>query len=331
MPSQPGLTDVHVDRPLTNISIAFAQGAEDFVASRAMRNIPVSFKSDLYYTIPRGAWARDEMQLRAPATESAGSGYDVANDNYNCDVWALHKDVADQVRRNYDNPLDPDREATEFLMDKGFIRREKQWASTFFQPAVWTTDIDGVAAAPGAGEVLQWNDASSTPIEDVRANRQEIKRLTGREGNVLVMGREVWDTLLDHPDIIDRVKYGQTAGRPAQADRNILAQLFEVEEILVMNASENTAAEGATPAYGFIGGKSALLVHRPASPGLMTPAAGYVFSWTGLAPGFAGDEGQVMGRMRLDTRKADRIEIEMAFDMKVVAADLGAFWDTIIA
>ncbi|MFN9111239.1 MAG: hypothetical protein ACK5XN_14350, partial [Bacteroidota bacterium] len=71
--------DVHVNAPLTNISIAFLQNAANFVATRVFPNIPVQKQSDRYYVYERGDFNRDEMQLRAPATASAGGGYTLDN------------------------------------------------------------------------------------------------------------------------------------------------------------------------------------------------------------------------------------------------------------
>ena len=42
----PSRGDVHVNRPLTNISIAFLQTQEAFVADRVFPNIPVTKQSD---------------------------------------------------------------------------------------------------------------------------------------------------------------------------------------------------------------------------------------------------------------------------------------------
>ena len=36
-------------------------------------------------------------------------------------------------------------------------------------------------------------------------------------------------------------------------------------------------------------------------------------------------------QFRMESLKADRIEAEMAFDNKVIASDLGWFWDSIVA
>ena len=58
----------------------------------------------------------------------------------------------------------------------------------------------------------------------------------------------------------------------------------------------------------------------------MTPSGGYTFSWTGAIG--AGDSGGRISRFRLEQLKSDRVEIEMAFDQKLVSADLGYRFDT---
>lgn len=320
---QPSRADVHVDRPLTNISVAFMQSAANFIADRVFPVVPVGKQSDKYYTYDRGMFNRDEMQKRAPGSESAGASYKLSTDSYSADVWALHKDIADQVRANADTPLQLDREATEFLSVKALIRKEKNWATLFFATGIWTTERAGVAAAPAGTQFLRWDESASTPIEDVRQGATDQAVLTGFRPNKLVLGRRVYDALLDHPDIVGRIDRGQTAGTAIVMRQN-LAALFELDEILVMDAIENTANEGATNVHAHIGGKHALLVYAAPSPGIMIPSAGYTFSWTGFLG--AGALGARIKRMRMEHLESDRVEIEMAFDHKKVAADLGSFF-----
>jgi hypothetical protein len=322
--------DVHVNTPLTNISIAFLQNANNFVATRVFPNIPVSKQSDRYYVYERGDFNRDEMQVRAPATESAGGGYRLDNTpTYFANRFSFHKDIPDEVRSNADAVLNPDREAAQFVTHKALIRREKLFVGSYFRTGVWSFESAGAASSPSGSQVLQWNDANSTPIENVRAQKRAIAQSTGFEPNKLVLGRAVFDALLDHPDIIDRIKYGQTAGAAAMAGADTLARLFNVDEVLVMNAVENTAAEGQAATHAFIGGKNALLTYSTPSAGLMTPTAGYTFSWTGLLG--SGVEGNRIKSFRMEQLSADRVEIDMCFDMKLVSSDLGAFWNGVVA
>lgn len=340
MPISPTPNAVHVNQPLTNISIAFTQSQTNFVADRVFPLVPVAKQSDLYYTYDRSYWFRSEMKTRAPGTESAGAGYKVSTASYSCDVFALHKDIADQVRANEDTPLNSDRDAAEWLALQAKLKKERDFASTFMAGGVWTFEADGVSSSPTAAgsfdptnasnnDKLQWNDASATPIEDVRQGKRYVLESTGFEPNVMVAGQAVVDALLDHPDIIDRIKYGQTAGGPAIAGTNALAQLFGVDEILVSSGVQNTAAEGATAANSFIVGKHALLAYRAPRASIMTPSAGYTFSWTGYLGGANG--APQISKFRMDALKSDRVEAEMAYDQKVVSADLGYFFDGIVA
>ena len=326
----PTAGDVHVNAPLTNVSVAYIQSAANFVASRVFPNIPVSKQSDRYYTYDRGEFNRDDMQVRAPSTESAGTGYTVdSTPTYFCTTYAIHKDIDDELRANADSMLNPDKEATILVTQKAMIKREKLFVDAFFKTGVWSTDITGVSGTPSAGQAKHWSDAASTPIENVRAAKRAVLESTGFEPNRLVLGRPVWDALLDHPDIVDRVKYIGTPGAPAMVSTATLAALFEVDQILIMNAIENTAKQGQTAAHSFIGGKNAMLVHSATSPGLMTPTAGYTFSWTGAYGN--GVDGNRIRQFRMEAIKSDRVEIEMSFDMKKIAADLGYFWSGIVA
>lgn len=342
-PAQPGRSDVHINQPLTNISIAYLQNADHFVAGRVFPQIPVAKQADAYFTYERGEFNRDEMQERAPGTESAGGSYQVGNDTYYARVFAFHKDIPVQVRANADSPINLDREATEFVTHKGLINREVNWATAYFTAGApgdtWTFDVDGVASSPtaaasfdptdaGNNDKLHWSDNASTPIEDIRQGKRYVLEATGYEPNTLTLGKAVYDALLDHPDIVGRIDRGQTAGA-ARANLVTLADLFEVDEVLVMKAIRNTAKKGQTAAHSFIGGKNALLSYKPASPGLMTPSAGYTFNWTGLIAG--GENGMQISRWWMQEIKSDRVEIEMAYAQKKIAADLGYFFGAIVA
>lgn len=325
----PSRSDVHVNRPLTNLSVAFAQDAEGFIAARAFPVVPVQKQSDRYFLYPRGDFNRDEMRARAPGTESAGGTYAVDNTpSYSCTSFAYHKDVPDEIRDNADEPMNLDREATDYLTLKFLIRREKLWASTFFATSIWTTQVTGVAAAPGAGQFLQWNDPASTPIEDIRLGRTTTKLVGGLRPNKLVVGSYVYDKLVDHPDIVGRLDRGQTQG-PAKANLDSLAALFDLKEVLVMDAIENTAVKGATESNAFIGGKHALLIYAAERPGIMTPTAGYTFSWTGRFGASA--LSSRIKRLRADLLASDRLEIEAAFVPKLISADLGYFFASAVA
>lgn len=323
---QPNVNSVHVDAILTNISVAYLQKQENFIADKVFPIVPVDKKSDKYFVYTKNDWFRDEAQRRADATESAGSGYNLETGTYSADVWAFHKDVGDQTLANADAPLNPLREATEFVTHRLLLRRELQFVSDFFTTGVWGTDVTGVSGTPGSGQTKQWSDyTASDPIDDIEAAKSQILSTTGMEANTLVLGYDVFRALKNHPDLVDRIKY--TSSQTITED--MLARMFDLDRVLVAKAVKATNAEGVTPGYGFAYGKAAALYHVAPNPGLLTPSAGYHFSWTGVSGGIGSTIG--VSSFRMESLKAERVEAEMAFDNKVIGSDLGLFWNTIVA
>lgn len=312
---QPTLSDIHVDRALTDLSIRYTQSADMFVASKVFPQVRVPFRSDVYYTYDRSYWYKSDAQLRGPGTESAGSGYEVSTDSFSCDVYAIHRDLSDQVRANADQQITLERDATEFCTQHLLQRREQAWVSTYFTTGVWGTDVTG------GTDFTQWDDyASSDPIRDLRNGVIAMAKLTAYKPNTLVMGAEVWDWLQDHPDFLDRIKWTQKG----VVTEDLLAGLIGVDKVYTAWSVKNTSAEGETAAYDFNLGKNALLMHVASSPGLNTPSAGYTFTWSGLFG--SGRNGIRIKRFRMEHIESDRIEGEEAIDQKVVASELGYFF-----
>ncbi len=314
---QPTSSAVHTDAILTNISVAYIQREDAYIASKVFPILPVDKQSDKYYTYTKADWFRDEAEKRAPSTESAGSGYNVATATYSADVFAFHKDIPDQVRKNTDMPMNPDREATLFVTQRLLLRLEKQWVTDFFTTSVWATDVTPAN--------LWSNYATSDPITDIETGKETILAQTGFLPNTLVVGYQVFRQLKHHPDIIDRFKYTSSQNITAE----ILARLFEVDRVIVAKATNNTAAENETVTFAFTHGKHALLCYSNPNPGLLAPSAGYIFAWRGVSGGLGTDIG--ISKMRMDLKKADRVEGELAFDDKVVASDLGYFFNATVA
>ena len=313
---QPTQSDVHVDAILTNMSVAYMQEAYAFVASNAFPTVNVNKQSDKYFTYTQADFFRDQVQLRADGTESAGTGYGLSTGTYSTAVYALHKDIGDQVRENSDSPLNPDMDATRFLSQQMLIRQEVDWASQAFTSGIWGTD-----STPGT----KWSASGSTPISDVQTGINTILTNTGYVANTLIMSYAVWSILKNHSDVIDRYKY--TSAESITTD--LLAKVLGVDKVHVMAGSYNSAAEGATASYGQMGDKDALLCYVAPSAGLMTPSAGYNFVWNGVGGGLG--TSTAISRFRMDHLRADRIEIQSAWDFKVVSSPLGYFFDNAVA
>lgn len=332
---QPTISDVHIDRPLSIMSVGFQQEAKDFVSMEAFPSIPVQNRTDMYWVYNRGDFFRDNMQMRADGTPAAGGGYKLATQTYLCNVWAVKKIIGDQTRANSDAPLNPDRDATEWLTNQALRNREIQWTGTYFKTGVWGTELAGAGSADPT-HVKYWNASGSDPVKDVLAMRLAIKKSTGLWPNKLILGANVYNPLLTNAAIIDRLKYGQTAPGPVNVTDNDLATLFRVEKVLVTSAIKTTSPEDLVPnsdttpdTFDFIGGNHALLVYAAPSPGLMTASAGYTFNWVGYS-GNVGGAGFKIKKYRWEIDAADHIEIEQNYGFGLVSKYLGGFFKDVV-
>lgn len=318
--AQPTVSMVHIDYALSNISLAYIQSADAFIANRVFPMVPVPNQTNKYYVYTKNDWFRDEAQIRPPGTESAGSGYNLTTDNYSCDVYALHKDIDDQTLKNADAAINLEREAAMFVVQRMLVKREIEWAASFFGTSIWGTDVTG------GTNFAQWdNYATSKPLVDVQAGKTTVLSTTGFEPNTLVLGYQVYAALLNHPEIVDRIKYTSSDAITQQ----ILARYFGVDNLFVAKAVKATNVEGETAAYGFTHGKHALLCYVPSAPGLLTPSAGYTFAWSGVSDGAGLEVGTV--RFYEQKTRSWRIESQMAWDSKKVAGDLGYFFASAVS
>jgi hypothetical protein len=328
---QPTFSDVHISAALTNISVAYYQDQDAYIADKVFPMVPVLHQTDQYFVWSKDDFFRDEAQARADATESAGSGFNLKTQSYSAQVYALHKDIGPQVRANCDPAIDIDVVTTKTLMQKLMIRRDRIFAQDFLTTTLWSQDVTGTAGGtPGSTTPAYWNDdANGDPFTDISTWQTYILQNTGYEPNRLVIAYPVYQALRKHPLVIDRIKY---TSQPDAKDvtAQMLADMFDVDECIVSRAVYNSAAEGLTGSYSFVIGKVALLCYAADEPGLMVPSAGYIFGWQG----FTG-----LNNLGIRTNQIPmnwlgmgmvRDECEMAFDMDIVGKDLGVFFSGIV-
>jgi hypothetical protein len=320
-------SSVHLDAPLSNLTLAYVQEQTNFIADKVFPTVGVQRQSDKFYIYDRDNMNRSgDVQKLAPRTEVNRIGMTISNSSYFADVYGLGMDFDEQTLANEDAMLEIRSAGATTLVNRLLIHREEQFASTFFAAGVW-----GSQATPSN----LWSDyTNATPITDVTTARRTMQLKSGGfKPNTMVVGKEVRDVLINHPDILARLNGGSTVSNTALITNAKLAEIFEVENFYVMEAVKNGAAEGLAEANAFIGGKHALLVHTPRAAGLMTPAAGVTFAWNNIQG--ANNLGVTVESYSDDALRrqqvAEHIQVKMAYDMKVVGADLGYFFNTVIA
>lgn len=333
-------SSVHLDRPLTNLTIAYVQDQRNFVAGRVFPTLNVDFQSDKYYIYDRANMNRSgDVKELAPNTEANDIEVQISNDSYFARVYGLRMPFGDQVLANEDEALNIRAAGAQTLVNRMLIHREEQFATNFFADNVWGENWDGVASGSDTGYandvVTNWDDyTNSTPIQDVtELKRQIFLNSGGFMPTKMVISEKVFNTLVNHPDILARLNGGATVTNTALVNEAKVAEIFGLEELVIMRGIKNSSAEGIAESNAFIGGNHVLLVHSPNTVGQMTPAAGITFAWNSI-PGASGMGITVesfTGDYLREKQIAERIQVKMAYDMKVTGASLGGFINSVLA
>jgi len=306
----PSQAQVHpVDTPLSNMSAAIIQDEQIYGRAREIFPVvPVTQQSNKYHVWGQEDFFRSDAKERGAGEESAGSGLRLSQDQFYCMPMASHFDIDHITRANADAGIDLERGAVAKITRDLLIRQDQDWAGDFFATGKWGTDV-----APTNGA---WELVNSTPIEDLRGGYYTIAQNTGQLANTLALGANTYKRLQDHPDILDRIKYTQTA----IVTPSLIGSILDIPRVFVLFGVRNTAVEGATGSYSFNAGNHALLVYAAPSPSLYQPTGGYTFVWSGLQ----GNAFPIaVSRFMIPQRKVERIEGETNYDFKVVSTVLG--------
>lgn len=327
---------VHIDVPLTNLTVAQLQSDENFIADKVFPNVPVDKQSGKYYTWPRGQFNRvGDVKKLAPGVESETIDLNVSQDNFFCEVYALGMEFTEQMLGNVDNQLNVRLAGATMLATRMRLKREIDWIETYFAPGVWTTQYTGVASAPTAAQFIRWSDGASDPIKDVTRAKTALYLTSGGAASyndyVAVMTQDVYDALINHPNLINRLNGGATTVNTALVTQQKIAELLGVSEILIPRAIANTAKEGLPDAHDFVAKGRFAIFSRPKAPGLMVPASGYNFTWNaGTNAGFGIQVNSFTGEHLAIKHIVEKLEVINCWDMKVVSPDMAVFFDQVV-
>ncbi len=335
MPNYNTARDWHVDRPLTNLSIALTQDTSTFISNRVGTSIPVTKESDQYTVYPQGYWNREYDSTRAEEGVANSVNYNTRQENYSIGDKALRIFISDRKRANADSQFNLDREGMALVTNSLLIGEEQDFKAKFLEPGKWSLDLTGVDSNPTGNQFLKWSNDASDPVGDWKTRRRDfVLRSAGRMPNEITMTLDVFDTLTEHPAIRDRIPTG-VANSPITITRELLAGLFEVDRINIIQTVVNTAndavqnADGEVPVNNtFLASGLFLPLYNEQSGGLLTATAIGNFN----LPAFTGANlGPRFRRYRaVEGKDGEYIEGQLRVDRRIIAKDLGQLWSSVL-
>jgi len=305
-----------IETALTAIAVRYRNPTT--IADQVLPRVPVATQEFKYFvhtladgfTLPDTKVGRRSKpnEIEFSATETAGICWD-----YGLDDPIPMADLA-----NAPANMDPRGRAVEGLADLIALDREVRTANLVFSLNTYPNSPNNRTTLSGT---TQWSDyTNSNPVTAILA------ALDGpvMRPNVMVLGQATWTQLRGHPRLVQAV-YGtaQTAG---VVTREQVAQLFEIDEVLVGQGFVNTAKRGQTPTLTRVWGKHAALIHRDG----MADTRGNRTTF-----GFTAQFGErVAGAIpdpNIGIRGGERIRVGESVAEVISAPDLGFFFQNAVA
>lgn len=312
----PTLNDVQAVEPiLTNMLVGYQQADSRFVASRVFPSVPVEKDSGTYYIATKKYFFFDDLGSRAPGGSFAEVDFGVSTATYATRQWAGEFSLADEVRANSQVPMDLEQMALRKIAQSSNIRKEVAFAADFMVINVWGTDDNNATT--------DWDDFSAgDPAADLLTAKRTISNNTGYDANTLVVGYIVHAALVNHPDLIDRIKHVQ--GATLAAMEAAVGAALGVENYLVAKGTYSNTNEAATFTATAIIDDDALVCYVDPNPGIFGATAGKTFSWL---------PGGGMGTIYRDPARrnhSDVVQHKEQWDQVAVATDLGYFFADVV-
>ncbi len=320
---------------LTNIALSYFQNSANYFAKAIFPVCRVSQSSDSYYRFSKEDLLRDGWQQKPAYGQVAPTVVSENTDTYACKVDQIIMTI-DQIRQTdlerRQGPAiakDPRQQRARVIAEQANIHQDRLFAENFFKAGVWNNEWAGVdSTTPTGNQFIKFSNGNSDPIKIIAERKMAMHEQTGRTPNKIALGANVFTALCNHAAILERVKYGGATANPASVTKNVLAQLFEMEEVVVMKSIYNKAKQGAEANMGFIGDPNGLLLaYATDAPSVEEPSAGYIFAWDMLG------DGNILPIIHHDAIGATHVEsIEglMATDMRKTADDLAIYFKEVV-
>jgi hypothetical protein len=215
--------------------------------------------------------------------------------------------------------IDPQRRSTELLTDLVALAREVRVASLVTSTSNYASG--NFATLSGSG---QWSDPTSDPVNAI------LSALDGMlvRPNIGVIGRAVYTKLRQHPKVIAAVfSQGGNAATGGVASRQAIADLLELDEVLVGEGWVNTAKKGQTSSLSRVWGKDAAFLYEnplvaSASDSVVT--FGFTAEWGSKVAGSFDDN-------EIGLRGGVRVRVGESVKELVVCNDCGYLFKAAVA
>lgn len=266
-----------INPELTAIAIAYKNPDAQLIADKVLPRVPTAkkFKYTVYsaqqgYTVPDTKVGR---KSEPNMVDFGGTEVTAECEDYGLDDLVPNDEIeafAAMPRPASGGPVGPLQLSVMMLTGLLQLDREIRVAGSVFNTASFAAGNQQTLSGTS-----QWSDRTNSDPLNAITVAMDIPLV---RPNRMVIGQQAWTQLRQHPKIVQAVgKSAQTAG---YASREAIADLLELQEIIVGQAFYNTAKRGQTPSYSRAWGKHCALLHIDSLAAQMgQPTFGWTAAW----------------------------------------------------
>lgn len=254
---------------------------------------------------PDGSYPRDDFEWNKDTFQTQEHGQEARVDDHNAAV--------------YSEFWDWERLAGERARDRVVRGMEIAIADTIFNSTTWT----GGDLTTGISNEWDSNHTSdAVPIDDVKSAKDKVFENTGLDANALIINRDVFENLRALDQIKDIIA-SSGAGDPTRA-RDItvqqLAQVFDLDFIIVAGGAQNTADQGQSASISRVWSSEYAMVAKIATTNnIEEPCIARTIHYGGDGSMI----GAAMESYRSEERRSDIVRARNERQIKVIYKECG--------
>lgn len=271
-----------------------------FIGLRVMPVVNSQLPGGTFGKIPVEQLLKNADVKRKGKAGYARGDWDFTDQAFATSEYGFEEPVDRRNAAMYANYFQAEMISAKLARNTVLIEAEKRYAAKLFS----TTTFSGGKTNAVAKEWDKFEEA--TPIADVETACQAVFARTGIWPNALVINRLVFRNLRRCFEIIDRIT-SNGAGTPGKASditAAMLAQVFDLDQVIVAGGAKNSANEGAAFSADHVWSKEYALVARigGSDEDIVEPCVGNTIHWSA-------DGSEVGGTMESYYSEPDRGDI----------------------
>ena len=223
-----------------------------------------------------------EQLLKTPDTERApGSGYargkfTFTPATYVTQEHGYEEPIDDNEAKLYADYFDAEMVSTMRAYNAVLLNAEKRAAAAVFNATTWTNHTTAVTN--------EWSDyADATPLTDVETAAQAVFAASGLWPNSMTINRKVFRNLRMCAQVQAAIASSGAGSSIKAGDITVqqLAQAFDLDEIIVGGAAQDTALEGQSAVVASVWSDEYAMIGRiVTSNDIREPGIGRTFHWS---------------------------------------------------